>query len=290
MASRPEHTAFDTAHPVVPAAFLAFTLALTMASMQPVLIAASFVGAFAYSACTRGLGESVLALRWQLPLVIVIALLNPLFSASGSTEVLRIGFRTVYLESLCYGFAMGALFVSSALWFQAAATLLPFDKVMALLGNAAPVVSLMISQCMRLIPRFVRQGRLIAAVQGASAPQGRQGAPSAVSGRLRTTSVLMGWTMEDALETADAVRARGWGASPRRTTYARYRFLPSDALALVAIVLGGACVVAISVAATSQYAFFPTMSQLVPWWGYVPYVLWMLVPAALHVREAVRFG
>lgn len=288
MATLPQHTAFDTAHPAVPAAFLVLTLGMTMASAQPVLIGLSFVGAFAYSVCVRGVRASVASLRWQIPLVAVIAVLNPLFSASGSTEVARMGFRVIYLESLCYGFAMGGLFVSSALWFQAAATMLPAEKILALLGNVLPVVSLMISQCMRLIPRFVRQGRLIAAVQGVAEPRG-VGATEAVRSRLRMTSVLMGWTMEDSLETADAMRARGWGAVPRRSTYVRYRFTPADAAALVAIMLGASLCITISVVATAQYSFFPTMSRLVPWWGYVPYAVWMLVPALLHVREAVRF-
>ena len=34
---------------------------------------------------------------------------------------------------------MGGLFVASVLWFEAAASMLEYDKVLALLGNAAPV-------------------------------------------------------------------------------------------------------------------------------------------------------
>ena len=49
---------------------------------------------------------------------------------------------------------MGGLFVASVLWFEAAASMLEYDKVLALLGNAAPVIALMISMCMRLIPQF----------------------------------------------------------------------------------------------------------------------------------------
>ena len=72
----PQHTAFDTAHPAVPAAFLVLTLGMTMASTQPVLIGLSFVGAFAYSTCARGFRASIASLRWQIPLVAVIAVLN----------------------------------------------------------------------------------------------------------------------------------------------------------------------------------------------------------------------
>ena len=288
------HTAFDTAHPLVPAVYATFTIALTMLAFQPVLIAISLTGGLLYECVCDGPRAAALSLRWQLPFMVIVALANPLFSASGSTELFRLGPRAVYLESLCYGCAMGGLFAASVLWFRGMAHLVPFDRVMTLLGNAAPTIALMVSMSMRLIPRFVRQGKLIAAVQdvaAACAGHGRSvstGARDAVASRLRLSTVLMGWTMEDSLETADAMRARGWRADIRRTTYSRFRFTTLDALRIVALVLAGCLCVAIAAAATSQYAFYPRISELVLWWGYVPYAAWMLVPTVLHVREEAR--
>lgn len=286
------HTAFDTAHPAVAAVYVGVTLALTMCSLQPVLVTLSLAGGFSYACCVRGPRAALVSLRWQLPLVVLIALVNPLFSASGSTELWRIGPRAIYLESLCYGCAMGALLVASALWFQTAARLLPFDRVMALFSRRAPVVALMISQCMRLIPRFVREGKLVAAVQDAAVPRAAQPAQrvsSTVRGRLRFSTVLMGWTLEDSLETADAMRARGWGAAVRRTSYVRYRFTAADAGRLVALALGGLVCAALAFTATSQFQFYPRLSTLVAWWGYVPYGCWMLVPTIGHLIEMRRF-
>lgn len=214
--------AFSMSHPAVPALYIVLTLGLTMFSMQPVLIALSLAGGLAYGFATRGAARTLGALRWQLPVILIVAVLNPLFSASGSTELFRIGMRAVYLESMVYGLCMGGLFVASVLWFEAAASMLEYDKVLALLGNAAPVIALMISMCMRLIPQFLRRGRTVLAVQDAIDVPGRAPADP-VRSRLRASSVLMGWGMEDSLERADAMRSRGWGAATRRTTYARYR-------------------------------------------------------------------
>lgn len=214
--------AFSMSHPAVPALYTALTLGLTMFSMQPVLIALSLAGGLAYGFATRGAARTLSALRWQLPVILIISLVNPLFSASGSTELFRIGMRAVYLESMVYGLCMGGLFVASVLWFEATASMLEYDKVLALLGNAAPVLALMISMCMRLIPQFLRRGRTVLAVQDAIDVPGRAPADP-VRSRLRASSVLMGWGMEDSLERADAMRSRGWGAAARRTTYARYR-------------------------------------------------------------------
>lgn len=281
--------AFTTSHPAVPALFCVVTLALTMASMQPVLIVLSLIGGLAFGFASRGAAATLGSLRWQLPVILIVAVLNPLFSASGSTELFRLGERAVYLESLVFGACMGGLFVSSVLWFEASASMVGYDKVLALLGNAAPVVALMISMCMRLIPQFVRRGRTIFAVQDAVDVPGRA-ATEPVRARLRASSVLMGWSMEDSLERADAMRARGWDTSRRRTTYARYRFRASDTAALAAIVLGGLLCAWVAFTATMQFSFYPRLSVPVAWWGYGVYAVWMFVPCALQAIDGKRFG
>lgn len=281
--------AFTMSHPAVPAFYIVLTLGLTMFSMQPVLIALSLVGGLAYGFATRGAARTLGALRWQLPVILIIAVLNPLFSASGSTELFRIGMRAVYLESMVYGLCMGGLFVASVLWFEAAASMLGYDKVLALLGNAAPVIALMISMCMRLIPQFLRRGRTVLAVQDAIDVPGRAPADP-VRSRFRASSVLMGWGMEDSLERADAMRSRGWGAAARRTTYARYRLGRSDVVALAGLAVFGAAAVAVAWTATTQYSFYPQLSVPAPWVGYVVYAAWMLLPCALRAIDEKRFG
>lgn len=281
--------AFSMSHPAVPALYIVLTLGLTMLSMQPVLIALSLAGGLAYGFATRGMARTLGALRWQLPVILIIALVNPLFSASGSTELFRIGMRAVYLESMVYGLCMGGLFVASVLWFEAAASMLEYDKVLALLGNTAPVIALMISMCMRLIPQFLRRGRTVLAVQDAIDVPGRAPTDPARS-RLRASSVLMGWGMEDSLERADAMRSRGWGAVPRRTTYARYRLGRGDVVALVGLALFGASAVTVAWTATTQYSFYPQLSVPAPWPGYVVYAAWMALPCVLCAIDEKRFG
>lgn len=69
--------AFSMSHPAVPALYMVLTLGLTMFSMQPVLIALSLAGGLAYGLATRGAARTLGALRWQLPVILIIAVLNP---------------------------------------------------------------------------------------------------------------------------------------------------------------------------------------------------------------------
>ncbi|WP_253904626.1 energy-coupling factor transporter transmembrane component T [Adlercreutzia sp. ZJ473] len=285
-------SAFDALHPVVAVAYAAIALVLTMAAFQPVLVALALASAVCLGVCLRGGCQVARAALWQVPMLVLVALANPLFSPMGSTELFRIGVRAVYFESFAYGLCMGALLMAVMVEFANAACVLTSDKVTGVLGNRLPTVALMTSMCMRLIPRFVRQGREISAVQGACTAA-RQTISFGKAARLRegarVASALVGWGMENSLETADAMRSRGWASGRTRTTYRRQRFARADALAL-AVVLGlGAACAACAWAATSQYRFYPSLSTLTLWWGYVPYALYFFLPCLVVLGDRLRW-
>ena len=276
---------FSTYHPAVAFIFLACAIVFSMAAMQPVYVLISFAGAFATSCVTRGFKHTARSLVWIVPMWLVVTIANPLFSAMGSTEVLRFGLFAIYAESLLYGACAGGMLASVFLWFSSYSACMNSDNSLALFGNIAPVVTLMITQVMRLVPQFVARGRSVALVQDAVSAAAPRTKKQKRDGRFRIVSILMGWGMEDGIERSSAMRARGYDCGARRTTYKRYRFASAD-VAVVAVVATFALVNAVLVyIACSQYQFYPTASVLVAWWGYIPYALMMLVPVALYVKE-----
>ena len=276
---------FATYHPTVAFVFLACAIVISMAALQPVFVALSFLGALACSVVCRGARATAGSFVWIVPLWLVVAIANPLFSASGSTEIFRIGVRAVYAESLVYGACSGGMLASVFLWFSSYAACMNSANTMALFGNVLPIVSLMVSQVMRLMPQFVARGRGIAAAQDAVSAAAPQTKRQQTAGRLRIVSVLMGWGMEDGIERSDAMRARGYDCGARRTTYKRYRFGRADASVLAAIVVLAAVAGACAAAVCLRFSFYPTLSGWGAWWAYLPYALLMAVPSALRFKE-----
>ena len=278
------HT-FDLVHPALQLGCFLAILVLTMTTIQPLFLALSLVAALLLSIYTRGWLSTLKSLAWLVPLIILCSVINPLFSAIGSTELFRIGSHAVYLESFAYGTCMGAMLASVILWFMNATRLLSSDKVLSVLGNILPTIGLMISMTMRLVPQFVERGNLIkSTTQAASAAKPRTRLEEA-GGRIRLVSVLMGWSMEDSLETSDAMRARGWGAVKKRTHYQRYRFAAFDTL--IAMMLLALVVITAVLAwlVCSAYAFYPVMSSLGPWWYYLPYAVLMFLPLIICLAD-----
>lgn len=275
--------AFDASHPCVPAAYFCGMVGLTMLCMQPVLVAVSLAGALAFSLAARGAGATARGLRWQLPAVALIALLNPLLTAAGSTLLVRVGPVAVYAEAVLFGLCAGASLVATVLWFEGAAAVLTQDRVMALAARPAPVVALSASMVSRLVPTLLRRARAASEVR-AAAGRGAGGGPRALlASAAERTGALVAWSLSDSIEAADSMRARGWGSGARRTAWRERELSGRDVAALAAVVALLALCSLLGWEACSQFAFYPRASRLVAWWGYVPYAAYALLPTALDV-------
>ena len=181
----------------------------------------------------------------------------------------------IYQESIAYGACAGALLVAVVLWFEDAACVLTQDRLLQLGARALPTVTLVTSMAAQLVPQLMQRSQSCAhaACHHGSAPQSRDRG-------VRVADQLMSWSMEDSIERSDAMRARGWGATDRRSRYLPDSFRTSDALALAGIGL-----LAVTSAAPARRCLlsgvYPTMPRLVAWWGYVPYAALALLPTVL---------
>ena len=280
------HIAFDACHACVPAALFASILLLTMFSVQPVLVALSLTGALAFSALARGPRATLLGLRWQLPMLALVCLANPLFSASGSTLLMRLGPVCVYAESLAYGAVMGALMVAVVVWFEDAAAVLTQDRLLSL-GRGSSSVALVVSMASQLTPQLLRRSRGVEASLSACSAAGPR--PGLRERLTRESGQLMTWALEDSLERADAMRARGWESGVRRTSYRADILRESDAAKTCGVVVLALLCAFLAAVACGQWSFYPVMPALVCWWGYAPYAALMLLPAAAAVAERIRW-
>lgn len=318
-------TAFDSLHPAIALGYFAAALVLAMAAPHPLLLALSLAAALVCGVWLRGADAVAKSLRWQLPLILIIVAVNPLFSSTGTTELFRIGTQAVYAEGYANALTMAALLLCVMQWFSNANAVLGSDKVMGALGGVLPTISLMISMIMRLIPRFVKRGRTInsalpactaargnhgtvetgAAMQAGNSatsnPSGANSAPYAegihpakrlgrvrFADQLRVSTTLMGWSMEDSLESADSMRCRGWGAVRKRTTFRRNHFRLHDAAAatVLAALTAAAAFAAYSLA--NGFGFFPALHGMLASPVAALYVPVLAFPLLLELAGKVR--
>ena len=217
--------AFSRYHPLVNFLFFTLVLVYSMVLMHPVCLAVSLTGAIWYAVVLNGLKAVRFSLKVTLPVLLLAAVVNPAFNHAGVTILcyLPTG-NPLTLESILYGLAAALLLASVVLWFRCFSTVMTSDKFIYLFGRVIPALSLLLSMILRFVPRFVRRLRAVARAQRHLGRDTQTGAPvRRVRSALRVFSIVVTWSLESGLITADSMRCRGYGL-PGRTSFSLYRF------------------------------------------------------------------
>lgn len=250
-------------HPAVWFLYFVCMLAAGMLFMHPVFVAASLLCASAVVLRCCGGGALMKTTVFGLPAFVLIALFNPLISHGGRTPLFYLCGNAFTLEALCFGVCSGAMLLTIFLWFRAYAEIVTPEKFMYLFAKAAPAGSLLVTMTQRMIPLFARRAAAVTAAQRTLLCDMSHGdLKQRFRNGVRITTVLMSWSMEDGLDTADSMKARGYGAG-RRTSYARYPLRAADIAALFLIAaVTISCGVCYYVRV--RYAFYPALSVPFP--------------------------
>ena len=252
--------AFSSYHPLVNFLYFALVITFAMFFSNPIAQIISLASALAYAAQLSGrraLGRSLLFL---LPVVAVAVIVNPAFNHQGATTLtyLPTG-NPLTLESILYGIYAALLLASVIIWFQCYTEVMTSDKFIYLFGRMIPALSLVLSMTLRFVPKFKAQ---MQAVTEAQRCVGRDVSEGSVWRRARTAitilSILVTWALENAIETADSMKSRGYGL-PGRTAFSIYRFDSRDRLALLWLGFCGFFICSGWMAGGFYWRYYPTV-------------------------------
>lgn len=154
---------FSTYHPVLNMLYFCGTIGVTMFVVHPVILAISFICAVAYSVVLKGWKKTVkFNLLFSLPMMIIVALINPMFNHYGVTIIgyLHNG-NPFTLESCVYGLVMAVMLVCTLVWFSCYTVVMTSDKFIYLFGRIIPALSLVLSMCLRFVPKFIKESSVI---------------------------------------------------------------------------------------------------------------------------------
>lgn len=282
---------FSSLHPLVNALWFALVLALTMLLPHPAVQLISLAAALVCAGQFLGKASLRRAARYLVPVMAMAALLNPLFSHEGATILTYLpGGNPLTLESILYGLTAGVTLGAVLLWFRYFAGVMTADKFIYLFGRIIPALSLVLSMVLRLLPRFRFQLRAVVQAQRGLGRDLSQGSvPQRVRQGTAILSILITWALEDAIETADSMRGRGYGL-PGRTAYAQYILDSRDRRALAWLGFCGFFLLSGALAGGMRWRCYPTPAgaPLTPLTGlmFLCQLALCLTPAAIDWKEA----
>ncbi|MDD9271197.1 energy-coupling factor transporter transmembrane component T [Paenibacillus sp. GCM10023248] len=252
--------AFSSYHPLVNFLYFAMVLACSMFFLHPACLLISLFLSLAYAIYLNGRRAIRFHLLVMLPMLIVTALMNPAFNHEGVTILTYLdNGNPLTLESIAYGAASAAMLITVISWFSCYNAVMTSDKFIYLFGKLLPAMSLIFSMVLRFVPSFKAQFQRVSDAQKCI---GRDMSNGGVIARIRhgvrILSIMTTWMLENAIETSDSMRSRGYGLKGR-TAYSNYTFDRRDRRALCALgVCGGYCILN-AMRGTLYFRYFPSM-------------------------------
>lgn len=282
---------FSRYHPAVNFLFFALVLVFSMVLMHPVCLLISLLGAMLYVIQLNGRKGLRFSLKIALPVMLLAALVNPAFNHAGVTVLTYLpGGNPLTLESILYGLAAGCMLCAVLLWFVCYNRVLTSDKFVYLFGRVIPALSLVLSMTLRFVPRFKQQMDVVRQAQFCI---GRDVSSGSVWQRARKAvtifSIMVTWALENAIETADSMKSRGYGLKGR-TAFSIFRMEERDRYALLWLSFCGVYLTCGAMAGGLKWWYFPALTgvlvQPMTVSFYLVYLALCLTPVILDRREA----
>jgi energy-coupling factor transport system permease protein len=252
--------------------WVAAVLFAAMLLQHPLWLAGVFVVTAAMAWRARVTREWAALMRYVAFMAVAIVAINALVSQQGSHVLLEAGFRLplvgmprLTVEALAFGGAM-ALRLAAII---SAFTLLnlcvhPDDLMRAAIKLKLPYRSVLVtSLSTRFIPVLMADARTVVDVQrsrGLSFDRGN------LLERIRNAGALifpmLSNSLDRAVQVAEAMEARAYGASVQRTFYRDRPLRAGDTFLLVALLAGTTLVVVAHGAGIGDYQYYPTLGSM----------------------------
>lgn len=285
---------FATYHPVVSFFYFSIVIATSMMIMHPVLLILSFAGALSYHAYQSDVRRAVLGIVGTIPMILISAVFNALFSHQGMTLLfyLKNG-NPITLESILYGITTGFMLTTVILWFACFNHVMTSDKLIYLFGKLIPAMSLILTMIFRFVPRFIMQAKKVSNAQKGLGRKEKSSIYERVRQGIKILSILVTWELEHGIDTADSMKSRGFGLRGR-TNYSRFCMDGRDICFLSAILFCFICLLYSILTKQIKVLFYP-MIQINQTTGltmvtYVIFTITCFLPMMINWVEDMKWN
>lgn len=283
---------FYAYHPLVNFVYFILAMVFALWLLHPFYTSLSLFCALLNAGMMGGKKSVRYALFFGFPVILLIAVLNPLFVHRGMTILFYMGHNPVTLESILYGLCSAGSLGSVLFWGNCYNQILTADKNLYLLSRVSPALSLTAVLSLRMMDRLIRQYRTISAVQQLTTRHMTAGRGwRRLTHPMRCISILLSFAMEDGLQMAASMKARGYGVASRRTAFSLFRFRRRDGMLLACMLALAGVVMVGTMAGQTAVRFYPAFTMSRGNAGLPPllaYAALLLLPLGLEVQGRGR--
>jgi energy-coupling factor transport system permease protein len=224
---------FKRMHPLVSFCYYVGAIALMIILQHPIFLGAAFLIILAINFLEDHLKGVTHWLFFMITSGILIIVLNPIFNERGRHVLFEIFHHRITLEAAVFGIMNALLMIGVMALFVSYNEVMSPNKLLYLFSKLLPQFAVLLMLTLRFIPLMKRRLAEISAVQtskGLSMVHGKW-LDKAKTGILYV-QVLLVYSLEEAIQTADSMKARGYGHG-KLTSYEYFIFKKRDLFALL---------------------------------------------------------
>ena len=284
--------AFSDYHPFVLMTYFLSVTIISMFSVHPIFIGVSLFGAFClFSLLTSG--KDVLSnIAFYIPMFILISVTNPLFSHNGETPLFFLNDNPITLEAILYGMAISVMLIAVMFWFKSYSEVMTSDKFIYLFGKIIPKLSVILSMALRFTPLYIKQIKRITRTQKTLGLYTSNSLTDRFLSSIRVFSSILTWSLENAVDTADSMKARGYGLKGR-THFSLFRFTKRDSYSLFFILISDLVILCGFMLREVYFSYYPTVTDIrfsvFAQTIYVFFAFLSLFPAIIEIKENLKW-
>lgn len=275
---------FARFHPLVNLIFFVVVLGITTFQMQLGLVIISVVSAlvyFFYLKKSSGMGYLMVVMG----VFVISSCINPVFSHRGNTLLFYLFTgNPVTLESIIYGMVSATIICEMLLWFSTFHQVMGMERMLGAIGKIMPHIALLITMIVRFIPKYIKHQKQVLQYNGDT----DRSLIGKIKKGCKVFSITTTWALENAIDTADSMKSRGFGVR-RRTSYSNYRIEGRDIGVIIWIVILSAGVIGMLRGGWIYTYYYPYVDCKNNILAYVLYALLCLTPVFINIREEIRW-
>lgn len=281
---------FSNIHPAVSFLYFLCILLFSMVFMHPICIIISLLCAIAECIILFKPQSVTRKVVFAVPMLTIAALINPAFNHEGATILAYFpSGNPLTLESLIYGLAATGMLLTVLLWCTVFEYVMTSDRLLCVLGKSVPTLSMVFSMVLRFVPLFRSRFKQVTQAQLCI---GRDTTGESLAAKIRSGvknfSIMVTWSLECAVETADSMKSRGYGLSGR-TSFSIYHFGAPDRTLLLILLSLGSYIGYSGATGKFSWRYFPMLagtSLHSSVGALIAYFLFCCLPIMLEAREA----
>lgn len=285
---------FYRLHPLVLLEYVMLIMLVLMFCQHPLIMSEALIVGGSYFALIDRQSLKRMC-QYMVLLIVICGLINSLTYHDGVTVLFYINDNAMTVQAIFYGVVIGLMIVNAILWLIIYGKFLSEEKLLYLFGRVSPTFALMISMVFAYIPLLKER---YANVHNANRSMGvYQHATKKEQLRLRAReiSTVISWSLEQSIDTAQYMQARGYGQKTR-TTYHRYVMTVQDKRWLVILSLLGVMLITFLCLGWGKVFFYPVLEykETAVKQGVLlgTFFLLLVLPALWHIsyiRKGMRY-